>query len=99
MTSHLVDGIFISISNKAWNAMNADQKTKVKAAAVAAAKYNDVNRIKDEAEMVSYFKSKGLTVTTPDVAAFRMAVQTAYQKSDISQTWPKGMLERINTVK
>jgi TRAP-type transport system periplasmic protein len=99
MTSHLVDGIFISISNKAWNAMNADQKAKVKAAAVAAAKYNDVNRIKDEAEMVAYFKSQGLTVTTPDVASFRTNVQAAYQKSDISQTWPKGLLERINAVK
>ena len=99
MTSHLVDGIFISISNKAWNAMNADQKAKVKAAAIAAAKYNDVNRIKDEAQMVDYFKSQGLSVTTPDVAAFRTAVQAAYQKSDISQTWPKGLLERINAVK
>ena len=99
MTSHLVDGIFISISNKAWNALSADQKTKVKAAAVAAAKYNDVNRIKDEAQMVDYFKQQGLTVTTPDVAAFRTAVQAAYQKSDISQTWPKGMLDRINATK
>ena len=99
MTSHLVDGIFISISNKAWNAMNAQTQAKVKAAAISAAKYNDVNRIKDEAEMVSFFKSQGLTVTTPDVPAFRTAVQSAYQKSDISQTWPKGMLDRINAVK
>ncbi len=99
MTSHLVDGIFISISNKAWNAMNAQQKVKVKAAAIAAAKYNDVNRIKDEAELVAFMKAQGLTVTMPDVAAFRSAVQSAYQKSDISQTWPKGLLERINAVK
>lgn len=99
MTSHLVDGIFISISNKAWNAMSKANQVKVKAAAVAAAKYNDENRIKDEALMVDFFKSQGLVVITPDVAAFRTAVQTAYSKSDISQTWPKGMLDRINAVK
>ncbi|MDI9333346.1 MAG: sialic acid TRAP transporter substrate-binding protein SiaP [Cytophagales bacterium] len=99
MTSHLVDGIFISISNKAWNALSKEQQAKVKTAAINAAKYNDVNRIKDEAEMVTFFKSQGLSVTTPDVAAFRSAVQTAYQKSDISQTWPKGLLERVNAVK
>jgi TRAP-type transport system periplasmic protein len=99
MTSHLVDGLFISISNKVWNALNAQQKTKVKAAAVAAAKYNDESRIKDEAQMVDFFKSQGLVVITPDVPAFRTAVQTAYKKSDMSQTWPKGMLERINAVK
>lgn len=99
MTSHLVDGLFIAMSNNAWNALSADQKIKVKAAAVVATKYNDVNRVKDEAEMVTFFKSQGLSVTTPDVAAFRAAVQAAYQKSDISQTWPKGLLERINAVK
>ncbi len=99
MTSHMVDGIFISISNKAWNAMSKDQQAKVKAAAIKAAKYNDENRIKDEAQMVDFFKSQGLIVITPDVNAFRTAVQTAYSKSDISQTWPKGMLDRINAVK
>jgi tripartite ATP-independent transporter DctP family solute receptor len=99
MTSHLVDGIFISISNKAWNAMNADQKAKVKAAAIKAAKYNDENRIKDESTLVDFFKKEGLVVITPDVPAFRTAVQAAYQKSDISQTWPKGLLERINATK
>lgn len=99
MTSHLVDGLFISISNKAWNAMSKANQTKVKAAAMSAAKFNDENRIKDEAQMVEFFKSQGLVVITPDVGAFRLAVQTAYQKSDISQVWPKGMLERINAVK
>jgi TRAP-type transport system periplasmic protein len=99
MTSHLVDGIFISISNKSWNTMSKANQAKVKAAAVAAAKYNDENRIKDEAQMVDFFKSQGLVVITPDVPAFRTAVQAAYKKSDISQTWPKGLLERINAVK
>jgi TRAP-type C4-dicarboxylate transport system substrate-binding protein len=99
MTSHLVDGIFISISNKSWNAMSKANQAKVKAAAVAAAKYNDENRIKDEAQMVDFFKSQGLVVITPDVPAFRTAVQAAYKKSDISQTWPKGLLERINATK
>lgn len=99
MTSHLVDGLFISMSNKAWNAMTKDQQAKVKAAAIKAAKFNDENRIKDEAQLVDFFKSQGLIVITPDVATFRSAVQTAYTKSDISQTWPKGMIERINAVK
>ena len=37
MTSHLVDGLFIAISNKSMNALNAAQKAKVLAAAQAAA--------------------------------------------------------------
>lgn len=99
MTSHLVDGIFIAISNKAWNAMNATQKQKVKAAADAASAYNNENRIKEEAQIVNFFKEQGLQVTTPDVDAFRKSVQAAYLNSDYAKVWPKGILERINDVK
>jgi len=99
MTSHLVDGIFITISNKAWNAMNAAQKQKVKAAADAAAAYNNENRIKEEAQIVDFFKQQGLQVTTPDVDAFRKTVQAAYLNSEYAKVWPKGILERINAVK
>ena len=99
MTSHLVDGIFITISNKAWNAMNATQKQKVKAAADAAAAYNNENRIKEEAQIVDFFKQQGLQVTTPDVDAFRKTVQAAYLNSEYAKVWPKGILERINAVK
>lgn len=99
MTSHLVDGIFIAISNKAWNAMSAPQKQKVKAAADAASAYNNENRIKEEGQLVEFFKKEGLQVTTPDVEAFRKSVQTTYQNSDYAKVWSKGLLERINATK
>jgi tripartite ATP-independent transporter DctP family solute receptor len=99
MTSHLVDGIFISISNKAWNALTPAQKQKVKAAAQAASAYNNENRIKEEAQLVDFFKQQGLSVTTPDVDAFRKTVQQAYLNSDYAKVWPKGLLDRINQVK
>jgi tripartite ATP-independent transporter DctP family solute receptor len=99
LTSHLVDGIFIALSNKAWQAMTPAQKQKVKAAAVEAARFNDENRIKEEGQLVDFFKSQGLTVTTPDVAAFRKAVQQAYMKSDYAKLWPAGLLERINSTR
>lgn len=99
LTSHLVDGIFIAISNKAYNAMNATQKQKVKAAAQAASSYNNENRLKEEAQLVDYFKQQGLQVTTPDVDAFRKSVQTTYLNSEYAKAWPKGLLERINATK
>ena len=99
LTSHLVDGLFIALSNKAWQAMSAAQKEKVKAAAAEAARFNDENRIKEEAQLVEFFKSQGLTVTTPDVAAFRKTVQEAYRKSDYAKAWPAGVLERINSTR
>jgi len=99
MTSHLVDGIFIAISSKAFNALNAAQKQKVTAAAQAAAAFNNENRIKEEGQLVEFFKKEGLQVTTPDVDAFRKSVQATYLNSEYGKTWPKGLLERINAVK
>lgn len=99
MTDHLVDCIFIAIANKTWNGLSAPQKQKLKAAAQAAAQYNNENRIKEEAQLVEFFKQQGLQVTVPDRDAFRKHVQSVYSSSDYAKVWPKGLLERINQVK
>lgn len=98
MTSHLVDAIFLSYGTKAFNALKPEQQQKIKIAAEAAARYNNANRIKDEAELVDFFKAQGLKVITPDVAQFRKTVQEKYMKSDMAKAWPKGLLEKINAV-
>jgi TRAP-type transport system periplasmic protein len=99
LTNHLVDGIFISIASKTYNGLTAAQKPKVLAAARAAAAYNNENRVKEEAEIVDFFKAQGLQVVTPDVDAFRKAVQAAYANSEYAATWPKGLVERINNTR
>ena len=96
LTNHLVDSLFIAIASKTWNGMTAVQKQAVKTAAQAAATFNNDNRIKEEAQIVDFFKQQGLQVSTPDVEAFRKSVQDAYAKSDYAKVWTKGMLERIN---
>jgi tripartite ATP-independent transporter DctP family solute receptor len=99
LTNHLVDALFIGVSNKLWNGLSGDQKAKLKSAAQSAASYNNDNRIADEKQLVDYFKSQGLSVTTPDVNAFRKSVQAAYLQSDYAKVWPKGLLERINATR
>ena len=99
LTSHLTDGIFIAISSKSYNAMNFAQKRKVAEAAQAAIAFNNENRIKEEAQLVDFFRKEGLQVSTPDVDAFRRTVQAAYQNSEYARVWPKGLVERINAVK
>ena len=99
MTSHLTDGIFIAISSKSYNAMSTAQKQKVNAATQAAIAFNNDNRIKEEAQLVDFFKKEGLQVSTPDVEAFRKTVQAAYQNSEYAKVWPKGLVDRINAVK
>jgi TRAP-type C4-dicarboxylate transport system substrate-binding protein len=98
-TNHLVDSLFITLSNKSLNALTPAQRQKVTVAAQTAAAFNNENRMKEEAQLVEFFKKEGLQVTTPDVAAFRKSVQTSYQNSDYAKVWPPGLLDRINSTR
>jgi tripartite ATP-independent transporter DctP family solute receptor len=98
MTNHLVDAIFLSMAGETWSKLGEAQQKAVLEAADAAVKYNNENRIRDEAELISFFKEKGLKVYSPDIEAFRATVQKAYLDSEWSKTWPQGMVDRINAV-
>lgn len=98
MTNHLVDAIFLSMAGETWSKLDEARQQAVLEAADAAVKYNNENRIKDEAELVAFLKEKGLKVYSPDVDTFRATVQKAYLESEWSKTWPEGMVDRVNAV-
>lgn len=99
LTDHLVDAIFLSLAGSTWNKLDDKQKAAVMDAAKAAVTFNNENRIKEEAQLADFFKSQGLKVYKPDVEAFRAQVQKAYLESDLSKSWPKGMVDRVNAIK
>ena len=49
--------------------------------------------------MLDFLKRQGLTVTKPDVDAFRKSVQATYLQSEQARAWPKGLLDRINATR
>jgi len=98
LTDHLVDAIFLSLAGSTWNKLDDKQKAAVMDAAKAAVTFNNENRIKEEAQLADFFKSQGLKVYKPDVEAFRKQVQKAYLESDLSKSWPKGMVDRVNAI-
>ena len=99
LTDHLVDAIFLSLAGSTWNKLDDKQKAAVMNAAKAAVRFNNENRIKEEAQLADFFKSQGLKVYKPDVEAFRQQVQKAYLESDLSKSWPQGMVDRVNAIK
>ena len=98
LTSHLVDGVNMVVNDQTWKQLSDDEKKAMTSSAVAACDFNNEKRIAEEARLVDFFKSKGLTVTTPDVAAFRKHVQEVYMTSDRAKDWPKGWVEKINAM-
>lgn len=99
LTGHLADMNFLAFSKKVWDKLTPDQQTAVMKAAKDASASISASIVKNEAELVSFFKEKGLKVYSPDVDAFRNRAQKMYLESDFSKDWPKGLLDRINAVK
>ncbi len=99
LTDHLVDAIFLSLAGSTWKKLDDKQKTAVTSAAQAAVRFNNENRVKEEAELSDFFKAQGLKVYKPNVEAFRAQVQKTYLESELSKAWPKGMVERVNAIK
>ena len=99
LTGHLVDALQLAISSKTWHALSAAHKAQMKRAAAKAARFNDENRVREERELIEFFRAQGIAITVPDVAAFRQTVQAAYLSSEYAEKWPRGLLERINAVK
>lgn len=98
LTSHLVDGVLLALSNTFWNALSPSEQQVMRDGARAGALFNNLNRIRAEGENVAFLESEGLTVTTPDVAAFRTTVQAAYLTSTFSSNWLPGFVDRVNAV-
>jgi tripartite ATP-independent transporter DctP family solute receptor len=99
LTAHLVDVLQLAISGKTWNALSAKDKAAIKSAAAKAGRFNDENRVREERELLEFFRAQGIEIATPDVGAFRKTVQAAYLRSEYAEKWPRGLLERINAVR
>ena len=99
LTGHLLDSLFLAVSNKVWKSLSPTQQQRMRQAAQTAARYNNDNRLKEESQLVDYFRQQGLQVQTPDVPAFRTAVQQVYLQSEYAKVWPSGLLDRINAIR
>jgi TRAP-type C4-dicarboxylate transport system substrate-binding protein len=99
LTSHLVAYDLLSISSRLWDGLTQPQRDAIQAAANKAIDTSTQRHLAQEQEMVAFFRSQGLEVYEPDVAAFRAEAQRRYLASTQSQAWPAGILDRIAAVR
>lgn len=98
LTGHLIANNLFAISLKKWQGLSPSQQKTLQAAADKFADAITAQALKDESELVDFFKAQGLEIYTPDVAAFRKHVLDVYAKSKWAKEWTPGMLERINAL-
>lgn len=98
LTAHMVAPLFFAMSSSFWNDLSDDEKAIISDAVAAQSKLVDEGTLATEADGVALLEKNGLTVTTPDLAAFRSYVQQNFLDSDYAKEWPAGLLERINAL-
>jgi tripartite ATP-independent transporter DctP family solute receptor len=96
LTGHLIAANQFTISAKKWNSMNAAQQGKVKQCAMNFQGALDKVTLKQESELVDFFKQAGLKVYEPNKKAFRDHVLNEYKNSKYSEQWPAGLLDKIS---
>lgn len=98
LTAHMVAPLFFAMSSSFWNGLSDDEKAIISDAVKAQSKLVDEGTLSTEANGVQLLEKNGLTVTTPDLEAFRIHVQKQFLESDYAKDWPAGLLDRINAL-
>ncbi|MGL6063989.1 MAG: sialic acid TRAP transporter substrate-binding protein SiaP [Fusobacteriaceae bacterium] len=80
LTNHIINDQLYIVSNDAMKKLPEDLKKIVKEEAIKAAKYHTELFVKEEASAIEFFKSQGVTVTTPDLIPFKKSMQPFYDK-------------------
>ncbi len=98
LTSHLVGYDLLVISKDAWDKLEPADQEALQAAATAAIDFSQNKHIEQEEQLLEKFKADGLKIYAPDVDAFRAHVQQLYLDSDLADSWPEGVIDRINAL-
>ena len=95
ITNHVVDSVWPTINEAKWQSLTAQQKDWVMQGIRAGIKYCDERNLKDEAELVEFFKDAGLKVYYADLDAFSSHVLDQYIKSDYAKTWDMNLFKQV----
>ena len=98
LTGHNVGFGLLLVNAELFDKLTPEQQQAMQAAADKAFEWSDAEYIKQEAELIEFFKGEGLDVYEPDVEAFRAYSNKKYLESPLSKDWPEGMVDRINAL-
>lgn len=98
LTGHNVGFGLLLVSAEFFDKLTPEQQERMQAAADKAFEWSNAEYLKQEAELIEFFKGEGLDVYEPDVDSFRAYSNKKYLESPLSADWPEGMLDKINAL-
>jgi tripartite ATP-independent transporter DctP family solute receptor len=96
LTNHFIASSAIYVSGDTWESLSDQEKEWVQTAIEAGGDLNDQLLFDQEASLVQDFRDRGLTVTEPDLAPFREAMQPYYDELEAEHG--EGRIEKIMAV-
>lgn len=97
LTGHVIVPIMIMMNNKVHAAATPADKAAFKAAFAEGAKVNDDATNADEARLVDFFKSKGMTIVNSDRDSFRARMSAVYEIGE--KDWGAGTIQKLQAIK
>lgn len=96
LTAHQIGTVWPTINEKFWQSLGPELQPLVLQAFVEGIEYNNKIVIEKEAMLVDFFRSRGLTVVTPDIDAFKNQVNNYYlQQTNFIKDWDMALFEEI----
>nr|WP_319388305.1 DctP family TRAP transporter solute-binding subunit [uncultured Cohaesibacter sp.] len=80
LTNHFVASEAVQVSLKTWNSLSEKEQGWLIKASEAGRKVNNDLTYKAEEELIDKFKGLGITITKPDTAPFRAAMEPYYKE-------------------
>lgn len=98
LTGHIMTPRLVVVNDAAWQKIAAADRKVVEDAMRSAMNWADEQIQSQEKTLLDEFKAAGVTIVTPDVAAFRRATLAAVPPK-FEAKWGKGTYESIATMK
>ena len=95
LTGHMLQPVFFALTKPVWDALDTRQRDVLEQAAKSSAGWGDAARVADETTIVDAIKTRGLTVTTPDLASFRASADLTYEAAPAAKAWDAAGLKRV----
>jgi tripartite ATP-independent transporter DctP family solute receptor len=93
ITNHFIASIAVQIGSEMWAGLSEQEQGWITAAVEAGGEVNDTLTVDAEAALLSTFEERGLTITRPDLAPFRAAMQPYYDT--LEAEFGEGAIARV----
>lgn len=98
LTYHIIDAVWPVITKGIWNRMSSGQRDMIYKAFDEGRKACEAQIMKEEKELVAFFKEQGLIITNPDIPAFKKYAYDYYVSTGRTKTWNMDLYNRIQAL-